>query len=90
MSIRSRPSTRRWSSLPGFPPGERKEDGTYPEGSINFLVDKRLKEMSKKLTASEKSEEKKEKKRTKITVKQRRLLLRQRSISHGLRRERSC
>ena len=48
--------------LTGLLAGERKEDGTYPEGSISFLVDKRLKDMSKKLSASEKSEEKKEKK----------------------------
>jgi lon-related putative ATP-dependent protease len=48
--------------LTGLPAGERKEDGSYPDGSVNFLVDKRLKEMSKKLTASDKSEEKKENK----------------------------
>ncbi len=48
--------------LTGLPAGERKEDGSYPEGSVNFLVDKRLREMSKKLTASDKSEEKKENK----------------------------
>jgi lon-related putative ATP-dependent protease len=48
--------------LTGLPAGERREDGTWPEGSINFLVDKRLKEMSKKLKADDKSEEKKEKK----------------------------
>jgi hypothetical protein len=48
--------------LTGLPAGERKDDGTWPEGSINFLVDKRLKEMSKKLKADDKGEEKKEKK----------------------------
>jgi predicted ATP-dependent protease len=48
--------------LTGLPAGERKDDGAWPEGSINFLVDKRLKEMSKKLKADDKGEEKKEKK----------------------------
>jgi predicted ATP-dependent protease len=48
--------------LTGLPAGERREDGMWPEGSINFLVDKRLKEMSKKLKADDKGEEKKEKK----------------------------
>ncbi|MGE5173581.1 MAG: Lon protease family protein [Betaproteobacteria bacterium] len=46
----------------GLPAGERKEDGTYPEGTFNFLVDRRLKEMAKKLKAEDKGEEKKEKK----------------------------
>jgi predicted ATP-dependent protease len=48
--------------MTGNPAGERKDDGTYPEGTINFLVDKKLKEMSKKQKAEEKGEEKKEKK----------------------------
>ena len=48
--------------LTGLPAGDRNEDGAWPEGSINFLVDKRLKEMSKKLKADDKGEEKKEKK----------------------------
>ncbi len=48
--------------LTGLPAGERKEDGTYPENTFNFLVDKRLKEMSKKLKTEDKGEEKKEKK----------------------------
>jgi predicted ATP-dependent protease len=48
--------------LTGMPAGERKDDGTYPEGTVNFLVDKKLKEMSKKQKAEEKGEEKKEKK----------------------------
>jgi predicted ATP-dependent protease len=48
--------------LTGLPAGERKEDGSFPEGSVNFLVDKRLKDMSKKLKAEDKGEEKKEKK----------------------------
>jgi predicted ATP-dependent protease len=48
--------------LTGLPAGERQVDRTWPQGSINFLVDKRLKEMSKKLKADDKVEEKKEKK----------------------------
>jgi predicted ATP-dependent protease len=35
--------------LTGVEAGERKEDGAYPEGSINFLVNKRLTEMAGKL-----------------------------------------
>jgi lon-related putative ATP-dependent protease len=48
--------------LTGLPVGERQTDWTYPQGTINFLVDKRLKEMAKKQKADEKGEEKKEKK----------------------------
>jgi lon-related putative ATP-dependent protease len=48
--------------LTGLPAGERQSDGTWPQGSINLLVDKRLKEMSKKLKADDKGDEKKEKK----------------------------
>jgi lon-related putative ATP-dependent protease len=48
--------------LTGLPAGERKEDGSYPEGTVSFLVDKRLKEMSKKLKSDDRGEEKKEKK----------------------------
>lgn len=35
--------------LTGIPAGERQEDGTYPEGTINYLVDKRLKDMAERL-----------------------------------------
>ena len=35
--------------LTGVEAGERTEDGTYPEGSINYRVDKQLKEMAVKL-----------------------------------------
>lgn len=41
------------------PAGARKKDGTYPKGSINYLVDKKLKGMTeklKKLTSDEKPE----------------------------------
>ncbi len=45
--------------LTGIPAGEKQEDGTYPEGTINFLVDKRLKEMAERLKGFY-AEEKKE------------------------------
>ena len=48
------------SILTGLPAGERREDGTWPEGTINFLVDRRLREMAKKLKADEKGEKEKE------------------------------
>jgi hypothetical protein len=35
--------------LTGIEVGEKKEDGTYPEGSINYKVDKKLKDMAAKL-----------------------------------------
>jgi len=44
--------------LTGMPAGELKEDGTYPEGSINYLVMKRLTEISAAL--KDKKEEKEE------------------------------
>jgi predicted ATP-dependent protease len=47
--------------LTGLPAGERRTDWTYPEGTINFLVNKRLNEMSKKLKAEEKTEGEKKK-----------------------------
>ncbi|HEX5772904.1 MAG TPA: Lon protease family protein, partial [Geomobilimonas sp.] len=49
--------------LTGVPAGEWQPDGGYPEGSINFLVDRRLREMlesMKKFTASPEKDEKKE------------------------------
>jgi lon-related putative ATP-dependent protease len=33
--------------LTGVPAGERQEDGTYPEGTVNYLIDKRLKDIAK-------------------------------------------
>lgn len=48
--------------LTGLPAGERQTDWTYPRGSVNFLVSKRLAEMSKKLKADDRREETKEKK----------------------------
>jgi lon-related putative ATP-dependent protease len=47
--------------LTGVPAGERREDRTYPEGTVNFLVEKRLREMSKKLKAEDKGEAEKKK-----------------------------
>ena len=35
--------------LTGVPAGERQKDGTYPESTVNYFVDKRLKEMAERL-----------------------------------------
>jgi predicted ATP-dependent protease len=35
--------------LTGIPAGERQADGTYPEGTVNYLIDKRLREYAEKL-----------------------------------------
>jgi lon-related putative ATP-dependent protease len=35
--------------LTGVPAGARQEDGAWPEGTVNFLVDKRLREMAEAL-----------------------------------------
>ncbi len=43
--------------------GERNEAGVWPEGTINFLVDKRLKEMSRKMKADDKGEGKEKEKK---------------------------
>ncbi len=37
--------------LTGVPAGERMTDGTYPEGTVNFLVLKRLREMAEQARA---------------------------------------
>jgi hypothetical protein len=37
--------------LTGMPTGERQTDGTYPEGTVNNLAAKRLKELAKTLKA---------------------------------------
>ena len=47
--------------LTGTPAGERQKDGSYPEGTVNHLVDKHLKEMAERLKgfyAEEKKEDK--------------------------------
>jgi len=48
--------------LTGIPAGERQADGNWPEGTFNFLVDKRLKEIAMKLKADEKGDKDKEEK----------------------------
>ncbi|OGO32965.1 MAG: hypothetical protein A2Z29_01745 [Chloroflexi bacterium RBG_16_56_11] len=45
--------------LTGIPAGEREEDGSYPAGTVNYLVDRRLKEMAERLKGFY-AEEKKE------------------------------
>ncbi|TAL26387.1 MAG: ATP-dependent protease, partial [Nitrospirae bacterium] len=47
--------------LTGMPAGALKEDGTYPEGSINYLVVKRLTEISDALKEKKDKEEDKDK-----------------------------
>jgi predicted ATP-dependent protease len=45
--------------LTGIPAGEKRKDGTYPKSTVNYLVDKRLKEMAERLKGFY-AEEKKE------------------------------
>ncbi|MBI4283792.1 MAG: ATP-dependent protease, partial [Chloroflexi bacterium] len=45
--------------LTGVPAGERQTDGTYPENTVNYLVNKQLKEMAERLRGFY-AEEKKE------------------------------
>lgn len=45
--------------LTGMPAGELQEDGTYPQGTFNHLVAKRLDEISEALKAKKEEEEKK-------------------------------
>jgi predicted ATP-dependent protease len=35
----------------GIPAGQRQADGAYPENTVNYLVDKKLKEMAERLKA---------------------------------------
>jgi lon-related putative ATP-dependent protease len=44
--------------LTGVPAGEKQADGTWPEGTINALVDSRLREMAENLVKFARSEEK--------------------------------
>jgi lon-related putative ATP-dependent protease len=44
--------------LTGRDAGERQEDGSYPEGTVNYLVDEQLKELATKLKDFGKKEEK--------------------------------
>ncbi|NTU41733.1 MAG: AAA family ATPase, partial [Nitrospirales bacterium] len=50
--------------LTGMPAGEMGEDGSFPEGTINFLVMKRLTEISAALEKKKDEEEKDEKKKS--------------------------
>ncbi|MFN3480766.1 MAG: Lon protease family protein, partial [Thermodesulfovibrionales bacterium] len=45
--------------LTGMPAGELKEDGTYPEGTVNYLVMKRLTEITEALKEKKEAEEEK-------------------------------
>ncbi len=47
--------------LTGVEAGQRREDGTYPEGSINYLVDRRLRQMAEGLKSFYAEAETKEK-----------------------------
>jgi lon-related putative ATP-dependent protease len=49
--------------LTGMPPGELQPDGTYPEGTFNFMVAKKLKEFSDALKAEKGPEAQNEKKK---------------------------
>lgn len=49
--------------LTGMPAGELGPDNAWPEGTVNFLVDKRLKEMAKKLKTEDKGEGKEKEKK---------------------------
>jgi predicted ATP-dependent protease len=51
--------------LTGVPAGQKQSDGTYPENTVNYLVDKRLREMAEQLKTFY-SEEKEEKAKRKI------------------------
>jgi predicted ATP-dependent protease len=51
--------------LTGVPAGELQEDGTYPENTVNYLADKRLRELAEGLKGFQ--EDKKDKEETKQT-----------------------
>jgi len=52
--------------LTGVPTGKLQKDGTYPENTVNYLVAKKLDELTEKYKESQKEkEEKKKKKKTK-------------------------
>jgi lon-related putative ATP-dependent protease len=54
--------------MTGIPVGELREDGTYPEGTVNFLVVKRLTEIAESMEKKKEKEtedEKEEKEKTK-------------------------
>jgi len=43
--------------LTGVKAGERREDGTFEENTVNYLVDKKLRELSKTFEGKEEREE---------------------------------
>jgi ATP-dependent Lon protease len=45
--------------LTGVPAGEKTKEGTYPQGTINYLVDRKLSELAQKMKAFEGEGEKK-------------------------------
>jgi ATP-dependent Lon protease len=45
--------------LTGVPAGEKNSDGTYPPGTVNGLVDQKLRDLAKKMKEFESAEEKK-------------------------------
>ena len=45
--------------LTGVAAGEKKPDGTYPEGTVNFRVNKKLIDLAKSMKEFEGAEEKK-------------------------------
>ena len=45
--------------LTGVPGGEKKSDGSYPEGTVNLRVDKKLMDLAKAMKGFEASNEKK-------------------------------
>jgi ATP-dependent Lon protease len=45
--------------LTGVPAGEKKPDGAYPEGTVNFRVNKKLTDLAKSMKEFETAEEKK-------------------------------
>jgi ATP-dependent Lon protease len=45
--------------LTGVPAGEKEKDGTYPAGTVNYLVDQNLRELAKRMKEFEAEEEKK-------------------------------
>lgn len=49
--------------LTGMPAGEQRDDGSYPEGTINYLVIKRLSEISEAMKEKKEGEEEEEKKK---------------------------
>ncbi len=44
--------------LTGVPAGERQEDGSWPQGTVNYLVDERLREMAESILKFSREEEK--------------------------------